>query len=154
MSYTLCFKSNMLAIYNPSSLSLFLSLLPNFSIFRATVIPGVSMGTQMRDLLRCGSPSPVVASRQIQSACAPFVVHILLPLITRSSESTAIRRNPDNSNPRRLSVYVSRGLLLSTSTIQRELGLQLCFCKQLYVIIPLGRVTAAYMYVYRQWIKG
>ena len=67
------------------------SVVPSLSIFLATVIPGVSMGTQMRDLLRCGAPSLVVASRQIQSACAPFVIHILLPLMTRSSESAEER---------------------------------------------------------------
>ena len=61
---------------------------PSLSILLFTVTPGVSMGTQMRDLFRWDGPSLVVARRQIQSASAPFVIHILLPLITRSSEST------------------------------------------------------------------
>ncbi|KAG7281333.1 hypothetical protein CRUP_023484 [Coryphaenoides rupestris] len=43
------------------------------------------MGRQMRDLLRCGGPSLVLASRHIQSACVPLVVHILPPLTTNSS---------------------------------------------------------------------
>ena len=43
------------------------------------------MGRQMSDLLRCGGPSLVLASRHIQSACVPLVVHIFPPLITYSS---------------------------------------------------------------------
>jgi hypothetical protein len=44
-------------------------------------IPGVFMGTQMRDLLVCEEPpSLVFARRHIQSACKPLVIHILLPV--------------------------------------------------------------------------
>ena len=49
------------------------------------VIPLVSMGTTIRDLFLCAAPSLVLARRQDQSDCIPFVIHILVPLITRSS---------------------------------------------------------------------
>ena len=39
-------------------------------------------GTTMRLLFLCGGPSPVLASRQHQSACMPLVIHILVPLTT------------------------------------------------------------------------
>ncbi len=47
-----------------------------------TWIPLVFIGTQISVLLRCGSASEVLASRHIQSACVPLVVHILPPLMT------------------------------------------------------------------------
>ena len=56
--------------------------MPILSILRATVKPLADIGTQLRDLLRCGAPSRVLARRQIQSAWAPLVIHILLPWIT------------------------------------------------------------------------
>ena len=46
------------------------------------VTPGVFIGTMMSDLLRCGAPSEVLASKQQKSACVPLVVHILPPLMT------------------------------------------------------------------------
>src|SRR4029077_17621135 len=58
--------------------------MPSLSSLRATVTPFVFIGTQISDLLRCLGPSPVLASRHIQSAWAPLVVHILPPLITQS----------------------------------------------------------------------
>ena len=39
----------------------------------------------MRDLFLWAGPSLVLASIHIQSAWVPFVIHILLPLMTRSS---------------------------------------------------------------------
>ena len=44
--------------------------------------PLVFIGTQISDLLRWTWPSPVLASRHIQSACVPLVIHILPPLMT------------------------------------------------------------------------
>ena len=46
------------------------------------VMPAASIGSTIRLLLRCAGPSPVLASRQHQSAFRPFVIHILLPLMT------------------------------------------------------------------------
>jgi hypothetical protein len=40
------------------------------------------MGTQISDLLRWTWSSLVLASRQIQSAWVPLVIHILPPLMT------------------------------------------------------------------------
>ena len=59
-----------------------LECMPSFFSVRATVTPFDFIGTQMRVLLRWVGPSPVLARRQIQSACAPLVVHILPPLMT------------------------------------------------------------------------
>jgi len=56
--------------------------MPAFFSLRATSTPRVFIGTQISDLLRWAEPSEVLASRQIQSACVPLVVHILPPLIT------------------------------------------------------------------------
>src|ERR1700722_18208956 len=56
------------------------SLLSFFTIER----PLVFIGTTISDLFLCAWPSPVLASRHIQSACAPLVVHILPPSITQS----------------------------------------------------------------------
>src|SRR5882757_10830779 len=58
--------------------------MPSLSSFFTTCTPLVFIGTQISDLLRCAEPSPVLASRHIQSACVPLVVHILPPLITQS----------------------------------------------------------------------
>ena len=44
--------------------------------------PLLFIGTQISDLLRWFGPSPVLASRQIQSAWVPLVIHILPPLMT------------------------------------------------------------------------
>ncbi|MNT27345.1 hypothetical protein D3C72_1629720 [compost metagenome] len=60
--------------------------MPTFLIL-FIVMPGRSFppslsGRQMSDLLRWISPSLVFANRHIQSACSPFVIHILEPLIT------------------------------------------------------------------------
>ena len=56
--------------------------MPILRIFFATVTPLVCIGRQMSVLLRCAGPSPVLASRHIQSAWVPLVVHSLPPLIT------------------------------------------------------------------------
>ena len=56
--------------------------MPSLSSLRATVTPFAFIGTQISDLLRCLGPSPVLASRHIQSACAPLVIHILPPSMT------------------------------------------------------------------------
>ena len=40
------------------------------------------LGMQISDLFLCADPSEVLASRHIQSACVPLVVHILPPLMT------------------------------------------------------------------------
>ena len=56
--------------------------IPILSSFRATSTPLLFIGTQISDLLRCLGPSPVLASRQIQSALTPLVIHILPPLMT------------------------------------------------------------------------
>ena len=58
--------------------------MPSLLSFLATVMPLVFMGTTISDLFLCAWPSPVLASRHIQSAWAPFVVHILPPFITQS----------------------------------------------------------------------
>ncbi|CAN7976581.1 unnamed protein product, partial [Ixodes persulcatus] len=62
---------------------------PIFLMLRATApshSPGVFRGRQMSDLVLWGGPSRrVLASRHIQSAWQPLVIHILPPLITRSS---------------------------------------------------------------------
>jgi len=48
--------------------------------------PGESIGTQMRDLFlwRAGD-CEVFASKQIQSALSPLVIHIFCPFIIKSS---------------------------------------------------------------------
>ena len=56
--------------------------MPILRIFFATETPRVFIGTQINDLFLCTAPSPVLASRQHQSACVPLVVHILPPLMT------------------------------------------------------------------------
>jgi len=56
--------------------------IPILSSLRATWTPLLFIGTQISDLLRCFGPSLVFASRQIQSACVPLVIHILPPLMT------------------------------------------------------------------------
>ena len=58
--------------------------MPSLSSFLAMVMPLVFIGTMISDLFLCAWPSPVLASRHIQSAWAPLVVHILPPLITQS----------------------------------------------------------------------
>src|SRR5882672_12182856 len=58
--------------------------MPSLSSLRAICTPLVFIGRQISDLLRWTGPSPVLASRHIQSACVPLVVHILPPLITQS----------------------------------------------------------------------
>ena len=55
--------------------------MPIFLIF-CFVMPGASIGTMIRLLFLCTGPSPVLASRQHQSAFKPLVIHILEPLIT------------------------------------------------------------------------
>ena len=62
-------------------------LMPSLEKRGATVTPGATMGTHIMDLFSWIPPSPVFASRHIQSAWVPFVVHILPPLITYSSPS-------------------------------------------------------------------
>ena len=52
--------------------------MPTIPSLRATVT-SVFIGTQISDLFRCLGPSPVLASRHIQSACAPLVIHIFPP---------------------------------------------------------------------------
>lgn len=74
--------------------------MPSLAKRGATVMPGRSMGTQMRDLFSWMAPSPVFASKQIQSACVPLVVHILPPLMTYSSPSrTAVVLMAATSDP-------------------------------------------------------
>src|ERR1700704_7181552 len=58
--------------------------MPSLSSLRAISTPLVFIGRQISVLLRWTGPSPVLASRHIQSACVPLVVHILPPLITQS----------------------------------------------------------------------
>ena len=48
----------------------------------ATLTPLVFIGTQISDLFLCAAPCQVLASRHIQSACRPLVIHILPPLMT------------------------------------------------------------------------
>src|SRR5690606_5960090 len=60
--------------------------MPIFLIF-CRLMPLASIGTQINDLFLCGGPSDVLASRQHQSAFMPLVIHILVPVITRSSPS-------------------------------------------------------------------
>ncbi len=55
--------------------------MPILRIF-CLVMPGASIGTTIRLLLRCGEPSEVLASRQHQSAFRPLVIHIFEPLMT------------------------------------------------------------------------
>src|ERR1700754_803007 len=55
--------------------------MPSLSSFFTTCTPLVFIGTQISDLFLCAGPSPVLASRHIQSACVPLVVHILPPSI-------------------------------------------------------------------------
>ena len=55
---------------------------PSFFSFLATTTPFSFMGTTIRDLFLCTGPLEVLASRHIQSAWAPLVVHIFPPLIT------------------------------------------------------------------------
>ena len=50
--------------------------------------PLASIGRQMRDLFLWTCPSLVLASKHIQSAWAPLVVHILPPLMTSSLPTT------------------------------------------------------------------
>ncbi|MOA57459.1 hypothetical protein D3C78_1816420 [compost metagenome] len=60
--------------------------MPNFLIFCTstplTRWPLCLRGTMISDLFLCTGPSDVLASRQIQSAWVPLVIHILEPLIT------------------------------------------------------------------------
>src|ERR1044072_4874366 len=58
--------------------------IPSLSSFFTIWTPLVCMGTTISDLFLWTWPSPVLAKRHIQSACAPFEVHILPPLITQS----------------------------------------------------------------------
>ena len=58
--------------------------MPSLSSFFTTSTPLVFIGRQISDLFLCTGPSPVLASRHIQSAWVPLVVHILPPLITQS----------------------------------------------------------------------
>ena len=58
--------------------------MPSLSSFLAISRPLVFIGTTISDLFLWAGPSSVLASRHIQSACAPLVVHILPPLITQS----------------------------------------------------------------------
>ena len=55
--------------------------MPSFLSLRATSTPCSFIGTQIRVLFLCAGPSEVLASRQIQSAWTPLVVHILPPLM-------------------------------------------------------------------------
>ena len=57
-------------------------IIPILRIFFSLTTPFAFIGTMMSDLFRCAAPSPVFASRHIQSACNEIVIHILLPLIT------------------------------------------------------------------------
>lgn len=48
--------------------------------------PSEFNGTQIKDLLWCFEPSvEVFASKQIQSACMPFVMNVFWPFMIRSS---------------------------------------------------------------------
>ncbi len=47
-----------------------------------TGLPFSRSGTITRLLFLCAGPSLVLASRQIQSACMPLVIHIFSPLMT------------------------------------------------------------------------
>src|SRR5471030_3527554 len=58
--------------------------MPSLSSFLLTCTPLVFIGRQISDLFLWTAPSPVLASKHIQSACVPLVVHILPPLITQS----------------------------------------------------------------------
>ena len=58
--------------------------MPSLSSCFTTSTPLVFIGRQISDLFLWIGPSPVLASRHIQSACVPLVVHILPPLITQS----------------------------------------------------------------------
>src|SRR5258708_14024468 len=58
--------------------------MPSLSSFLAILMPLVFIGTTISDLFLWAAPSPVLASRHIQSACAPLVVHIFPPSITQS----------------------------------------------------------------------
>src|SRR5216684_8787764 len=58
--------------------------MPSLSSFFTTCTPLVFIGRQISDLFLWAAPSPVLASKHIQSACVPLVVHILPPLITQS----------------------------------------------------------------------
>ena len=55
--------------------------MPTFLSLRATLTPGVFMGTMIRLLFLWLAPSLVLASTQQKSACVPLVVHILPPLM-------------------------------------------------------------------------
>jgi hypothetical protein len=82
--------------------------MPIFLNRGCTVMPFESIGTHMSVLLACGPPASladaVFASRHIQSACVPLVVHILLPLTTYSSpRRTAVVFNDATSLPALLS---------------------------------------------------
>ena len=66
--------------------------MPSLSSVHSMRTPAASIGTQMSVLLACAGVAPsalVLASRHIQSACAPLVIHILPPLITKSSPRVA-----------------------------------------------------------------
>src|SRR5262245_65954600 len=58
--------------------------MPILSSLRATCTPFSFIGRQISDLFLWTGPSPVLASRHIQSAWVPLVVHILPPLISQS----------------------------------------------------------------------
>ena len=65
--------------------------MPSLSSFFTTCTPLVFIGRQISDLFLCTAPSPVLASRHIQSAWVPLVVHILPPLITQSPPTRLAR---------------------------------------------------------------
>ena len=74
--------------------------MPSFSSLRDTATPGMSVGTTMSDMPREPGSSEVRASRQSQSACVPFVMYSLAPLMTHSSPSRTARvRMPATSLP-------------------------------------------------------
>ena len=56
--------------------------MPSFSMCGLRVMPGVSIGTTISDLLTWGLSSLVLASRQMKSACGLLVIHIFAPLMT------------------------------------------------------------------------
>ena len=64
--------------------------IPSLLIFLALWTPGRLRGTQIKDLFLCSGPPLVFAKRQIQSAWRPFVIHNLLPFMTKSSVTKKI----------------------------------------------------------------
>ncbi len=56
--------------------------MPSFSSGSPMATPGRLVGTTISDLLEWTEPSPVLASRQSQSAWVALVIHIFWPDMT------------------------------------------------------------------------